>query len=102
MIWVHTYGFGKFKVEKVCKTIHDNRESAEKNMAVLGGTITEFMSEEEVAVEKYHIAQAVRHELSDIIDDFSKLVPVLYGSSEWDCKKLKACNMVNQIIEGDF
>lgn len=60
------------------------------------------MTTEEVAIEKYHMANAARQEVSDIIDDFSKHDPAFYGSPGWDAKKLKACNMINQIIEGDF
>lgn len=102
MIWLHTYGVGKFG-KRIIRTIHESAESAESAREVLGGTVVEFMSAEEVAIEKYHIANSVRQEVSDIIDDFSKHDPAFYGSPGWDSKKLKACNMINQIIEeGDF
>lgn len=102
MIWLHTYGVGKFG-KRIIKTIHESAESAEDSRKVLGGTVEQFMSAEEVAIEKYHIANAVSQEVSDIIDDFSKHDPAFYGSPGWDSKKLKACNMMSQIIEeGDF
>lgn len=101
MIWVHTYGIGKFR-NKIRKTIHESAESAEESRKVFGGTVSEFMSVEEVVVEKINIANAINDELSVIIDDFSKHDPEFYGSSGWDCKKVKAINMINQIIDGDF
>lgn len=101
MIWLHTYGVGKFG-KRIIRTIHESAESAEAAREVLGGSVVEFMTTEEVAIEKYHMANAARQEVSDIIDDFSKHDPAFYGSPGWDAKKLKACNMINQIIEGDF
>ena len=38
MIYVHTYGVGKFGKE-IHRTVHDTKESAEASRKVLGGTI---------------------------------------------------------------
>ena len=47
MIYIHTYGIGKFK-KNIIRTIHDTKESAERCKAVLGGEIEEYMKEPEV------------------------------------------------------
>lgn len=102
MIWLHTYGIGKFG-RKIRKSIHPSEQEALDSQKVLGGTVERFHSDEDVAINNYHAANALRQEMSDIIDDFSKHDPVFYGSPGWDAKKLKACNMVSQIIEeGDY
>ena len=102
MIWIHTYGIGKFG-RKIRKSIHDSEQKALDSQKVLGGTVERFHSDEDVATNNYHAANALRQEISDVIDDSSKQDPALYGSPEWDAKKLKACSMVNQIIEeGDY
>lgn len=101
MIWLHTYGIGKFG-RKIRKSIHTSEQEALDSQKVLGGTVERFHSDADVGIEKMHITNAINDELSDIIDDFSKIDPARYGSSAWDCKKLRAINMVSQIIEGDY
>lgn len=101
MIFIHTYGIGKFG-ETIRQTVHESEESAEAAKAVLGGEVVQYFSAEEVAVEKYHMTNALCQELSDIIDDFSDMEPVFTGSERWDLKKMRAINMIKQIVEGDF
>lgn len=42
MIWIHTYGVGKFG-SRILKCIHDSEESALASQKVLGGTIQCYM-----------------------------------------------------------
>lgn len=101
MIWVHTYGFGKFG-RKVKQSIHTSEKEALYSQSVLGGTVERFYSDADVGISKVYVTNAVNEELSEIIDDFSKHDPVFYGSSGWDCKKIRAINTINQIIERDY
>lgn len=102
MIWIHTYGVGKFG-KTIHKAVHDTEEAAMKQHAVLGGSVQCFMPLEEVV----HMGQVLESEVSEIIDDFSSCDPGFAGSlepgsSEWDCRKVKAMNMVKQILDGDY
>jgi hypothetical protein len=102
MIWVHTYDTRSGKHCRTTKSVHTEEAKALANQVLFGGTVDKYMSDHEVAVEKIHITNAVNAELSDIIDDFSKHDAAFYGSSGWDCKKVRAINMISQIIDGDF
>nr|DAP74238.1 MAG TPA: hypothetical protein [Caudoviricetes sp.] len=42
MIWIHTYGVGKFG-SKIIRNIHDTEESALASQEVLGGTVQCYM-----------------------------------------------------------
>lgn len=41
MIWIHTYGFGKFGKE-IHRTVHETKESAEEAQKVLGGVVKQY------------------------------------------------------------
>lgn len=41
MIYIHTYGVGKFGKE-IHRTVHDTKESAEAALKVLGGVIKQY------------------------------------------------------------
>lgn len=41
MIWIHTYGVGKFGKE-IRRTVHETKESAEAEKKVLGGTVRQY------------------------------------------------------------
>lgn len=102
MIYIHTYGVGKFG-KTIHKEVHDTEEAAMKQHAVLGGSVQCFMPLEVVV----HMGQVLESEVSEIIDDFSGKDPGFSGSfepgsSEWDCRKVKAMNMVKQILDGDY
>lgn len=102
MIYIHTYGIGKFgNTER--KTVHDTLESANASVAVLGGVAQAFESVENVGM----MAEVLRSEVAEIIDDFSTRAPgsagsFQEGSTEWDLRKVRAINMINQIIDGDY
>lgn len=102
MIWIHKYGVGKFG-RRIITRVHDSEESAMKQHAVLGGSVQCFMPIDDVA----HMGHVLESEVSEIIDDFSTRAPGFAGSfepgsSEWDCRKVKAVNMVRQILDGDY
>lgn len=102
MIYIHTYGVGKFG-EIIKKSIHDSLESANAKHAVFGGSVVGYVCEDEIEQMRHVLCS----EVSEIIDDFSTRSPgsagsFAPGSPEWDCRKVKAMNMVNQIIDGDY
>lgn len=41
MIYIHTYGVGKFGKE-IHRTVHDTKESAEAAQKVLGGVVKQY------------------------------------------------------------
>lgn len=41
MIWIHTYGVGKFGKE-IRRTVHETKESAEAARKVLGGAVKQY------------------------------------------------------------
>lgn len=41
MIWIHTYGIGKFG-KQVLRTVHEAKESAEAAQKVLGGVVKQY------------------------------------------------------------
>lgn len=100
MIFIHTYGIGKFR-ETVIRSVHNSAESAEAAKAVLGGEVIAYLSENEVAVQKFHAAQMAGSELNDIIDHFSEMEPEFEGSESWDLKKMQSINLIVKIIEGE-
>lgn len=108
MIYVHTYGYGKFG-KKICRTIHDNQESAKAQQTVLGGEVKAFVEQENCIdiAEHVHMIDVIKSEVSEIIDDFSSKElggagNFEAGSPEWDCRKLEAINMIQQIADGDY
>ncbi|QLF85348.1 hypothetical protein STSR3_64 [Salmonella virus STSR3] len=50
MIWVHTYGIGKFK-HTILRTVHDTEESAKFAQEVLGGEIVAYNKVPEVRAQ---------------------------------------------------
>lgn len=50
MIWVHTYGIGKFK-RTILRTVHDTEESAKFVQEVLGGEIVAYNKVPEVRAQ---------------------------------------------------
>lgn len=102
MIYIHTYGVGKFG-KTIHRSVHDTEQEALAQVAVLGGVVQQFIPVEDVE----QMRDVLCSEVSEIIDDFSTRAPGSAGSfepgsSEWDCRKVKAMNMVNQIIDGDY
>lgn len=41
MIWIHTYGVGKFGKE-ILRIVHEKKESAEFSQKVLGGIVKQY------------------------------------------------------------
>lgn len=106
MIWVHTYGIGKFK-SKTLRTVHDTEESAKFVQEVLGGEIIAYEKADDVAALNYHIEQVLMSELSELIDGLSTEAPgspreLEAGSTEWDCWKVKTMNRFSDILNGKF
>lgn len=106
MIWVHTYGIGKFK-RTILRTVHDTEESAKFVQEVLGGEIVAYEKADDVAALNYHIEQIVMSELSELIDSLSTKSPgspreLEAGSTEWDCWKVKTMNRFSDILNGKF
>lgn len=109
MIYVHTYEIGKFgpSGRRKVQIIHDTKETALAQQAVLGGSVQGFVAVEDYLSEREHMRDVLTSEVSEIIDDFSTIAPgsagsFEAGSPEWDCKKLRAINAINKIIDGDF
>lgn len=105
MIYIHTYGIGKFGSKQI-RNIHDTKESAERCKAVLGGEVQEFECVDDLAAKQYHIEQVLLSELSELIDNMSNHSPGSQleepGSPEWDCAKVKTINLFSDIFNGKF
>lgn len=63
MIYIHSYGIGKFGSKQV-RSIYDTYDEAESQQRVLGGVIQVFESVENIGIERYHIEQVLLSELS--------------------------------------
>ena len=108
MIYVHTYGTGKFGKE-IHRSFHDTKESAEAQKDVLGGRVDEYVHSTECIdlFELEHMREVMNCEVSEIIDGFSSDSPGSPGShevggSEWDICKVAAMNRVNNIFDGEY
>ncbi|WEY17721.1 hypothetical protein VC1_62 [Vibrio phage Vc1] len=106
MIWVHTYGIGKFK-HTILRTVHDTEESAKFAQEVLGGEIVAYEKVEDLEELNDHIKEIVVNEVAYLIDSLSTEAPgstleLEPGSTEWDCWKVKTLNNFAEILDGKF
>lgn len=105
MIYIHSYGVGKFGSKQI-RNIHDTLEEAQAQQRVLGGVVQAFESVEDIAVERYHIEQVLLSEVSELIDNMSNHSPGSPweepGSQAWDCAKVEAINLFSDILNGKF
>lgn len=105
MIYIHSYGVGKFGSKQI-RNIHDTYEEALAQQRVLGGVIQAFESVENLGVNE-QIKEIVVDEVSCIIDELSTDAPGFArtfepGSTEWDCWKVKTLNNIRAILDGKF
>lgn len=105
MIYIHTYGIGKF-ASKEMRVIHDTLEEAQAKQRVLGGVIQTFEPVEDLELNEA-IKEIVVDEVACIIDELSTDAPGFArtlepGSTEWDCWKVKTLNNIRAILDGKF
>ncbi|EKL2214123.1 hypothetical protein PQ125_002657 [Salmonella enterica] len=101
MIYIHSYGVGKFGSKQI-RNIHDTHDEALAKQRVLGGVIQAFESVENLGVNE-QIKEIVVDEVACIIDDFSTKAPgsareLEPGSSEWDLYKVGALNRLRELL----
>lgn len=109
MIYIHTYGIGKFGRKQI-RNIHDTLEEAQAQQRVLGGVVQAFESVENIEsewIEREHIKEIVVDEVACLIDDFSTCAPgsarmMQPGSTEWDSYKVKTLNNIRNLLDGKF
>ncbi|QJT70599.1 UNVERIFIED_ASMBLY: hypothetical protein SD1_71 [Shigella phage 2019SD1] len=78
MIYIHTYGIGKF-ANKQIRNIYDALDDAKEQQRVLGGVIQAFESVENIdddLAEREYIKELVVDEVSCIIDELSTDAPI--------------------------
>lgn len=104
MIWLHTYGIGKFGKE-IRLTVHETKESAEAAQKVLGGEFKAYRDAED-SVECWqieHMRNVLESELSEIIDNMMCQGPggpwEELGSPEWDYAKADIMDKISEIID---
>lgn len=104
MIYIHTYGTGKF-VKEIHRTFHDTKESAESAQKVLGGEIKAYREADD-SVDCWrveHMRNVIESEVSELIDNMSCHGPGgpwhEPGSPEWDCAKVDTMNKIGDIID---
>lgn len=105
MIYIHSYGVGKF-CSKQIRNIHDTLEEAQAQQRVLGGVVQAFEPVEDLEMQEA-IKEIVVDEVSCIIDELSTDAPGFArtfepGSTEWDCWKVKTLNNIRAILDGKF
>lgn len=86
MIYIHSYGIGKFGSKQV-RSIYDTYDEAESQQRVLGGVIQVFESVENIGIERYHIEQVLLSELSELIDNMTNHSP----GSPWEAPGSTEC-----------
>ncbi|AIX12353.1 hypothetical protein ACQ45_gp84 [Citrobacter phage Stevie] len=105
MIYIHSYGVGKFGSKQI-RNIHDTLEEAQAQQRVLGGVVQAFEPVEDLEMQEA-IKEIVVDEVSCIIDELSTDAPGSArtfepGSTEWDCWKVKTLNNIRAILDGKF
>ena len=105
MIYIHSYGVGKF-CSKQIRNIHDTLEEAQAQQRVLGGVVQAFEPVEDLEMQEA-IKEIVVDEVSCIIDELSTNAPgsprnYEPGSTQWDCWKVKTLNNIRAIFDGKF
>lgn len=107
MIYIHTYGIGKFGKE-IRRTVHETKESAEESQKVLGGEFKAYREAED-SVECWqieHMRNVLESEVSELIDNMTCHGPggpwEEPGSPEWDCAKVDTMNKISEIIDGVY
>lgn len=101
MIYVHSYGVGKFGSKQI-RNIHDTVDEAMAQQRVLGGVVQAFESVENLGINE-QIKEIVVDEVACIIDDFSTKAPgsareLEPCSSEWDLYKVGALNRIRGLL----
>lgn len=105
MIYIHSYGVGKFGSKQI-RNIHDTLEEAQAQQRVLGGVVQAFEPVEDLEMQEA-IKEIVVDEVSCIIDELSTNAPgsprnYEPGSTQWDCWKVKTLNNIRAILDGKF
>lgn len=105
MIYIHSYGVGKFGSKQI-RNIHDTLEEAQAQQRVLGGVVQAFEPVEDLEMQDA-IKEIVVDEVSCIIDELSTNAPgsprnYEPGSTQWDCWKVKTLNNIRAILDGKF
>lgn len=107
MIYIHTYGVGKFGKE-VHRTVHETKESAKASQDVLGGEVKAYCEADESVdvTEVEFMRELIDSEVSELIDNMTCHGPggpwEDPGSPEWDCAKVNTINKINRIIDGAY
>lgn len=102
MIYIHSYGVGKFGSKQI-RNIHDTLEEAQAQQRVLGGVIQAFESVENLALTN----EIVLSEISQLIDD---LISEELGSprsinltdAQWNEYKHNSMKKIMDIMSGNF
>lgn len=102
MIYVHSYGVGKFGSKQI-RNIHDTQDEALAQQRVLGGVVQAFESVENLAANEYY-KDVIVDEVATIIDEMStdalgsprELEP---GSAAWDSYKVKTLNNIRDLLD---
>lgn len=102
MIYIHSYGVGKFGSKQI-RNIHDTYEEALAQQRVLGGVIQAFESVESIAL----INEVALSEISQLIDD---LISEELGSprsmnltdEQWNEYKHNSMENIKRILNGEF
>ncbi|VUF55256.1 Phage protein [Escherichia phage Stevie_ev116] len=105
MIYIHSYGVGKFGSKQI-RNIHDTLEEAQAQQRVLGGVVQAFEPVEDLEMQEA-IKEIVVDEVSCIIDELSTNAPgsprnYEPGSTQWDCWKVKTLGNIRDILDGKF
>ncbi|EBH2608593.1 hypothetical protein FKF61_21515 [Salmonella enterica] len=105
MIYIHSYGVGKFGSKQI-RNIHDTLDESIAQQRVLGGVVQAFESVENLEMQEA-IKEIVVDEVSCIIDELSTDAPWFArtfetGSTEWDCWNVKTLNNIRAILDGKF
>lgn len=104
MIYVHTYGVGKFGKE-IHRTVHETKESAEASQKVLGGEFKAYRdTEDSVECRQIeHMRNMLESEVSELIDNMTCHGPggpwEEPDSPEWDRAKVDTMNKISKIID---
>lgn len=107
MIYIHTYGVGKFGKE-IRRTVHETKESAEASQKVLGGEFKAYREADDSIdiAEVEYMREVLDSEVSELIDNMTCHGPggpwEEPGSPEWDCAKVNTLNKINRIIDGVY
>lgn len=102
MIYVHTYGVGKFGSKEI-RNIHDSHDEALAQQRVLGGVIQAFESVESIALTNEVALSEIRQLIDDLIsEELGSPRSMDLTDDQWNEYKHNSMENIKRILNVEF